>query len=232
MLQQLGEPPRLPPDLERRPSRRAPRHSRRAAPQIFDPRSPGRRPGGASRVPRRGARGTHDPQAGGLEGAVLGCAQPRAPRSRRRSRAPEPRAALTRPGPFRCLCPALPTAPPPTRTQTGLAPALVGSGVSWGAYLYLYERVKGWHRGWQGSERLGPGWNLLSAAQAGAMVRGARVRARSHAARGSAWQRMGGRRRGVQEEGRFGPESPRPKPNTPTLARSPTRPARNPRCAW
>ena len=53
---------------------------------------------------------------------------------------------------------------------SGLAPALVGSGVSWGAYLYLYERVKAWHRRWQGSERLGAGWNLLSAAQAGAMV--------------------------------------------------------------
>jgi solute carrier family 25 folate transporter 32 len=42
--------------------------------------------------------------------------------------------------------------------------------VSWGAYLWLYERVKAWHRGWQGSDRLGAGWNLLSAAQAGAMV--------------------------------------------------------------
>jgi len=55
---------------------------------------------------------------------------------------------------------------------SGLAPALIGSGVSWGAYLYLYERVKAWHRGRQGGERLAVGWNLLSAAQAGAMVRG------------------------------------------------------------
>ncbi|GBF94373.1 folate transporter chloroplastic [Raphidocelis subcapitata] len=53
---------------------------------------------------------------------------------------------------------------------SGLSPAIIGSGVSWGAYLYLYERVKAWHRGWQGSDRLGAGWNLLSAAQAGAMV--------------------------------------------------------------
>jgi hypothetical protein len=64
-----------------------------------------------------------------------------------------------------------PTHPPPFVPQNkGLGPALVGSGISWGAYLYLYERVKAWHRGAQGEQRLTAGWNLLSAAQAGAMV--------------------------------------------------------------
>lgn len=49
------------------------------------------------------------------------------------------------------------------------------AAVSWGAYLYLYERIKSWHRDRQGiatdsGDRLGATWNLLSAAQAGAMV--------------------------------------------------------------
>jgi solute carrier family 25 folate transporter 32 len=92
----------------------------------------------------------------------------------------------------------------------GLAPSLVGSTVAWGAYLYLYERIKAWHRDRQGigawvapssssssdsdsgsrkhrqrqlsvqqqqqqqqpgeAARLSAGWNLLSAAQAGAIV--------------------------------------------------------------
>jgi hypothetical protein len=45
--------------------------------------------------------------------------------------------------------------------------------VSWGAYLYLYERLKAWHRDRQGQSqgsKLSTTWNLLSAAQAGAMV--------------------------------------------------------------
>jgi hypothetical protein len=45
--------------------------------------------------------------------------------------------------------------------------------VSWGAYLYLYERLKAWHRERQGQaqgSKLSTTWNLLSAAQAGAMV--------------------------------------------------------------
>jgi hypothetical protein len=58
------------------------------------------------------------------------------------------------------------------------------AAISWGAYLYLYEQIKAWHRDRQGigsntkgtsngstsSDRLGATWNLLSAAQAGAMV--------------------------------------------------------------
>lgn len=52
----------------------------------------------------------------------------------------------------------------------GLTPALIGSGVAWAAYFYVYEAVKGWHCRWQGKERLSTGWNMLSAAQAGATV--------------------------------------------------------------
>jgi hypothetical protein len=52
----------------------------------------------------------------------------------------------------------------------GLAPSLLGSAVAWGAYLYLYEHIKEWHRGRQEVERLSVGGNLMSAAQAGAMV--------------------------------------------------------------
>ncbi|WIA37881.1 hypothetical protein OEZ86_014728 [Tetradesmus obliquus] len=55
----------------------------------------------------------------------------------------------------------------------GLAPSLLGSTVSWGAYLYLYERLKAWHRERQGQaqgSKLGTAWNLAAAAQAGAMV--------------------------------------------------------------
>ncbi|GFR46333.1 hypothetical protein Agub_g7902 [Astrephomene gubernaculifera] len=52
----------------------------------------------------------------------------------------------------------------------GLTPALIGSGVSWAAYFAIYEAVKAWHCRWQGRERLSPGWNMASAAQAGAMV--------------------------------------------------------------
>lgn len=52
----------------------------------------------------------------------------------------------------------------------GLSPAIVGSGVAWAAYFYVYEAVKNWHMRWQGSERLSAGWNMLSAAQAGATV--------------------------------------------------------------
>ncbi|KAF6251347.1 mitochondrial carrier domain-containing protein [Scenedesmus sp. NREL 46B-D3] len=57
----------------------------------------------------------------------------------------------------------------------GLTPSMLGSTVSWGAYLYLYERLKAWHRGRQGQaqgSKLSTTWNLLSAAQAGAMVCG------------------------------------------------------------
>ncbi|PNH11010.1 Mitochondrial folate transporter/carrier [Tetrabaena socialis] len=52
----------------------------------------------------------------------------------------------------------------------GLTPALIGSGVSWAAYFYIYEAIKAWHCSWQGRERLSPGWNMASAAQAGATV--------------------------------------------------------------
>lgn len=77
----------------------------------------------------------------------------------------------------------------------GLAPSLVGSAVAWGAYLYLYDRVKAWHRqrlfgGDERGEASGGGggkrgeqpppsaaeqrlpalWNLVSAAQSGAIV--------------------------------------------------------------
>eukprot|EP00775_Hariotina_reticulata_P003272 gene3272-3549_t len=65
----------------------------------------------------------------------------------------------------------------------GLTPSIIGSTISWGAYLYLYEQIKAWHRDRQGigsnnrginngsaADRLGATWNLLSAAQAGAMV--------------------------------------------------------------
>ncbi|KXZ44000.1 hypothetical protein GPECTOR_75g723 [Gonium pectorale] len=43
-------------------------------------------------------------------------------------------------------------------------------GISWAAYFAIYEAVKAWHCRWQGKERLSPGWNMASAAQAGAMV--------------------------------------------------------------
>jgi len=80
----------------------------------------------------------------------------------------------------------------------GLAPSLVGSAFAWGAYLYMYDRIKAWHRrrlfggGGGGAEGEGGGggggrasspfspltaeqrlpalWNLLSAAQSGAVV--------------------------------------------------------------
>jgi solute carrier family 25 folate transporter 32 len=69
----------------------------------------------------------------------------------------------------------------------GLAPSLIGSAVAWGAYLYLYDRIKAWHRhrlfggGEDGSrgasasssgadQRLPALWNLVSAAQSGAVV--------------------------------------------------------------
>ncbi|KAG2499591.1 hypothetical protein HYH03_002532 [Edaphochlamys debaryana] len=52
----------------------------------------------------------------------------------------------------------------------GLTPALIGSGVSWAAYFAIYEAVKAWHCRWQDKDRLSPGWNMASAAQAGAMV--------------------------------------------------------------
>ncbi|EFJ46769.1 mitochondrial substrate carrier, partial [Volvox carteri f. nagariensis] len=50
----------------------------------------------------------------------------------------------------------------------GLTPALIG--VSWAAYFAIYEAVKSWHCQWQGRDRLSAGWNMASAAQAGAMV--------------------------------------------------------------
>jgi solute carrier family 25 folate transporter 32 len=73
----------------------------------------------------------------------------------------------------------------------GLAPSLIGSTVAWGTYLYLYEKIKNWYKDQQGigsssssmgssrdgkqrqpeaAQRLGAGYNLLSAAQAGAIV--------------------------------------------------------------
>lgn len=79
----------------------------------------------------------------------------------------------------------------------GLAPSLLGSTVAWGTYLYLYEKIKDWYKDRQGissstgsgddgsssstnkqqqrrqqgsTARLGAGYNLLSAAQAGAIV--------------------------------------------------------------
>ncbi|PNW71340.1 hypothetical protein CHLRE_16g650200v5 [Chlamydomonas reinhardtii] len=52
----------------------------------------------------------------------------------------------------------------------GLTPALIGSGVAWAAYFHIYEAVKAWHCRWQQRDRLSAGWNMASAAQAGAMV--------------------------------------------------------------
>jgi solute carrier family 25 folate transporter 32 len=63
----------------------------------------------------------------------------------------------------------------------GLTPSLIGSTVAWGTYLYLYEKIKNWYKEQQGigssssgkqseAGRLGAGYNLLSAAQAGAIV--------------------------------------------------------------
>jgi solute carrier family 25 folate transporter 32 len=68
----------------------------------------------------------------------------------------------------------------------GLAPSLIGSTIAWGTYLYLYEKIKNWYKDQQGigssgsssrsrqqgepATRLGAGYNLLSAAQAGAIV--------------------------------------------------------------
>lgn len=52
----------------------------------------------------------------------------------------------------------------------GLTPAIVGSAVAWGTYFYLYEAAKEAHQKWLGVERLGPGWNYLSAAEAGGAV--------------------------------------------------------------
>lgn len=57
----------------------------------------------------------------------------------------------------------------------GLTPSLIGSTVSWGAYLYLYEEIKSWHRNRKQvhskeGDRLTASWNLISAAEAGAMV--------------------------------------------------------------
>lgn len=70
----------------------------------------------------------------------------------------------------------------------GLTPSLIGSTIAWGTYLYLYERIKNWYKDQQGigsssssgsggrqrqpeaATRLGAGYNLLSAAQAGAIV--------------------------------------------------------------
>lgn len=53
---------------------------------------------------------------------------------------------------------------------SGLAPALIGSGVSWGAYFYIYESLKQYYERQQGRKQLSPLWNLTSAAQAGAAV--------------------------------------------------------------
>eukprot|EP00798_Chlamydomonas_sp_ICE-L_P006959 gene6959-2230_t len=50
----------------------------------------------------------------------------------------------------------------------GLTPAVVGSGVAWSSYFYAYELIKTWHKG--GAEQLSPFGNMISAAQAGAMV--------------------------------------------------------------
>jgi len=64
----------------------------------------------------------------------------------------------------------------------GLVPSLMGSTIAWGTYLYLYERIKDWYKEQQGigssskprqvdsGARLGATYNLLSAAQAGAIV--------------------------------------------------------------
>lgn len=59
--------------------------------------------------------------------------------------------------------------------------------MSWGLYLYLYEHIKGGYRSWTGQERLGAVWNLLSAAQAGAVVRGGRGGVRVEGGGGCSW---------------------------------------------
>jgi solute carrier family 25 folate transporter 32 len=85
----------------------------------------------------------------------------------------------------------------PRGLYAGLAPSLIGSAVAWGAYLYLYDRIKAGHRrrlfggeggggedggggdksggggdksGGGGEQRLPALWNLVSAAQSGAVV--------------------------------------------------------------
>lgn len=52
----------------------------------------------------------------------------------------------------------------------GLTPSLVGSGVAWGAYFYMYEGMKKFYMRRQNTEQLSATWHLLSAAQAGAVV--------------------------------------------------------------
>jgi solute carrier family 25 folate transporter 32 len=55
----------------------------------------------------------------------------------------------------------------------GLSPSLIGAGVAWGSYFYLYEGIKGVYSSLEGSKRgvkLSPWWHTLSAAQAGLLV--------------------------------------------------------------
>mmetsp|Transcript_5791 Transcript_5791/g.9596 ORF Transcript_5791/g.9596 Transcript_5791/m.9596 type:complete len:409 (+) Transcript_5791:92-1318(+) len=53
---------------------------------------------------------------------------------------------------------------------SGMGPALLGSGVSWGGYFYCYENAKKRYRGGGGAQRLGAGHHLLAAAEAGALL--------------------------------------------------------------
>ena len=47
-----------------------------------------------------------------------------------------------------------------------MAPSLVGAGVSWGSYFFMYENAKARYQGWQ-AEPLGSAHHLLSASEAG-----------------------------------------------------------------
>ncbi|KAI3431257.1 hypothetical protein D9Q98_004320 [Chlorella vulgaris] len=53
---------------------------------------------------------------------------------------------------------------------SGLTPALVGSGVAWGAYFFAYNRAKQRYQRASKQARLGPGMHLVSAAEAGVLV--------------------------------------------------------------
>ncbi|PRW05777.1 folate transporter chloroplastic isoform X1 [Chlorella sorokiniana] len=53
---------------------------------------------------------------------------------------------------------------------SGLTPALAGSGLAWGIYFFAYNRAKERYQRSSGQSKLSPGWHLVSAAEAGAVV--------------------------------------------------------------